>query len=141
MRPAVHLQSAERSADGAKSVLDGVALSLPALLRAQKLQGRAARAGFDWPDADGPRAKIAEELEEVETAPDDAARAEEVGDLLFAVIGLARTVGVDAESALRGTTARFTERFRRLEARLDPGLAEATSDEMIRIWREVATEG
>ena len=58
------IKAAERSADGAKSVLDGVALSLPALLRAQKLQGRAARAGFDWPDADGPRAKIAEELRE-----------------------------------------------------------------------------
>src|SRR3546814_4052237 len=62
-------KAAERAADGPKSALDGVALSLPALRRAQKLQGRAARVGFDWPDAEGPRAKIAEELAEVVAAP------------------------------------------------------------------------
>ncbi|MEL0154470.1 nucleoside triphosphate pyrophosphohydrolase [Sphingopyxis sp.] len=131
------IKAAERSADGAKSVLDGVALSLPALLRAQKLQGRAARAGFDWPDAEGPRAKIAEELEEVETAPDDAARAEEVGDLLFAVVNYARHLGVDAESALRDANAKFARRFMAVEARAGADMADMPLDALEAHWQAV----
>ena len=80
------IKADERAADGPKGALDGVAVSLPALLRAQKIQSRAARVGFDWPDTEGPRDKIAEELAEVEEATDDAHRHEEVGDLLFAVV-------------------------------------------------------
>lgn len=98
------------------SALAGVALGLPALLRAEKLQKRAARTGFDWPDADGPRAKIVEELAEIDAAPDAEARAEEFGDLLFAVVNWARHHDVDAEAALRHANAKFERRFQGMEA-------------------------
>jgi ATP diphosphatase len=91
---------------------------LPALKRAQKLGRRAAAVGFDWPDADGPRQKIAEELEELEQAcatGDTACIAEELGDLLFAVVNLARHLGVDAEQALADANVKFERRFRHLE--------------------------
>ena len=88
---------------------------MPALIRAQKLQGRAARVGFDWPDTDGPRAKIAEELEEVAAAASDAERHEEVGDLLLAVVNYARHLGVDSEAALRDANAKFARRFAAME--------------------------
>jgi len=133
----------EKNRPARASTLDGIPRNIPALNRAQKTVQRAAQAGFAWPDADSALAKVREELGEVEEAMASGPKGQveqEIGDLLFAVVGLARTMGLDAESALRGTTARFTERFRRLEARLDSGLADATPDEMIRIWREVATE-
>jgi ATP diphosphatase len=95
--------------------LAGVAIGLPALLRAEKLQKRAARVGFDWPDESGPRAKIAEECAEVTAAEADAV-AEEIGDLLFAVVNWARHLGVDAEAALRGGNAKFERRFAAMEA-------------------------
>ena len=78
------IKSEERGAKGHVSAVDGVARGLPALMRAEKLQKRAGRVGFDWPDASGARAKIDEEIAEVETATSDAHRAEEIGDLLFA---------------------------------------------------------
>ncbi len=134
----------EKNRPARTSVLDGIPRNIPALNRAEKTVQRAAQAGFAWPDAESALAKVREELGEVEEAVESGPKGQveqEIGDLLFAVIGLARAVGVDAESALRGTTARFAQRFRRLEARLDAGLAETTPDEMIRIWREVATEG
>jgi len=115
--------------------LDGVALGLPALLRAEKLQKRAARVGFDWPDATGPRAKIDEELAEVETAADDAARAEEIGDLLFAVVNWARHLGVDAESALRAASAKFERRFAAMEALGGAGFAAMDLDAKEALWR------
>src|SRR3546814_13074396 len=80
---------------------------LRALLRADKLQKRAARTGFDWPDATGARAKIDEELAEVETAATDADRAEEIGDLLFAVVNWARKLGIEPEAALRAASAKI----------------------------------
>ncbi|MFA5989289.1 MAG: nucleoside triphosphate pyrophosphohydrolase [Sphingomonas sp.] len=114
------IKAAERGAKlpegAAVGALDGVALGLPALMRAEKLQKRAAATGFDWPDPNGPRAKIDEELIEVETATDGEHRAEEIGDLLFAVVNWARHLGVDAESALRGANAKFERRFRAMEA-------------------------
>jgi ATP diphosphatase len=79
---------------------------LPALLRAEKLQKRAARTGFDWPDAAGPRAKVDEEIAEIEAAS-PAERAEEIGDLLFAVVNWARHLDVDAEAALRNANVKF----------------------------------
>jgi MazG family protein len=98
------------------SALAGVTLGLPALTRAQKLSRRAARAGFDWPDATGPAAKVREELEEIEGAGDDPdAREAEVGDLLFAAVNLARHLDVDAETALRRANHRFERRFRAVE--------------------------
>ena len=109
------IKADERAADGPRGALSGVALSLPALLRAQKLQSRAARVGFDWPDLDGPRDKIAEELVEVAAADNDTDRHEEIGDLLFAVVNYARHLGIDAESALRDANMKFARRFAAME--------------------------
>jgi ATP diphosphatase len=109
------LKAAERRRGADTSALAGVAVALPALKRAEKIQNRAARVGFDWPDIKGPRAKIDEELAEIEAAPDDAARAAELGDLLFSVVNYARHLGVDPETALREATERFDKRFRRVE--------------------------
>ena len=131
------IKAAERASDGPKSALDGVALSLPALLRAQKLQGRAARVGFDWPDADGPREKIAEEFAEVATATDEAARAEEIGDLLFAVVNYARHLGVDAESALRAANDKFARRFQAVEDRAGPDIGKLPLDTLETHWQAV----
>jgi ATP diphosphatase len=89
---------------------------LPALLRAEKLQKRAARTGFDWPDTTGVVAKIHEELDEVAAAASQAEREEEVGDLLFAVVNLARHLRVDPEAALRNANAKFERRFRGMES-------------------------
>ena len=124
----------ERNAKGADSALDGVAIGLPALLRAEKLQKRAARTGFDWPDPSGARAKIDEELAEVETATSDAGRAEEIGDLLFAVVNWARKLGVDPEAALRAANGKFERRFRAMEA-ADDRFAERGLAEQESLWR------
>ena len=96
--------------------LAGVALALPALMRADKLQRRAARTGFDWPDASGPRAKIAEELGEFDAATTAAEQLDEGGDLLFAVVNYLRHHGVDSEVALRTANAKFERRFAAMEA-------------------------
>jgi ATP diphosphatase len=107
----------ERAARGADtpSELADVPLALPALVRATKLGRRAGRVGFDWPDAAGVRAKVDEELLEVTQAA-DAQRAEEVGDLLFAMANWSRHLGVDPEEALRRANAKFETRFRAMEA-------------------------
>lgn len=115
------------------SVLDGVALALPALTRAEKLAARAARTGFDWPDAAGPLAKIHEELAEVAAAATDAERAEEVGDLLFAAANYARKLGVDPEAALRGANQKFERRFRIIEKAT--GFSELSLDEQEALWQ------
>lgn len=108
------IKAEERAAKPDQSALAGVALALPALERAAKLQKRAARTGFDWPDASGPRAKIDEELTELaEAAPED--QAEELGDLLFAVVNLARHLKIDPEDALRLANRKFERRFRAIE--------------------------
>ncbi len=107
--------------DRAASALDGVSIGLPALIRSAKLGKRAAGVGFDWADAAGVRAKVAEELAEFDSAAaadDEAAIEEELGDLLFAVAQLARHCGVNPEEALRGANAKFSTRFGRLEAGL-----------------------
>jgi MazG family protein len=114
-------KQAERQAEGnAESRLDGIARALPALVRADKLQRRAARAGFDWPDPGGAHDKCLEEIAEVEAAAaggDPAALEAELGDLLFAVVNLVRLHGFDAEHALRGANAKFERRFRAMERR------------------------
>jgi ATP diphosphatase len=115
------------------SVLDGVALALPALTRAEKLASRAARTGFDWPDAGGPLAKIHEELAEVAGATTEAERAEELGDLLFAVANYARKLGVDPEAALRGANGKFEQRFRRIEK--TPGFTGFSLEEQEALWQ------
>jgi len=110
------LKAQERKHKGDSSALAGVAIGLPALMRAEKLQKRAARTGFDWTDPDGPRDKIVEELAEIDAAADADARAEEFGDLLFAVVNWARHQGIDAEAALRSANAKFERRFHAMEA-------------------------
>lgn len=97
------------------SALDGIAGGLPSLVRAAKVQSRAARTGFDWPDAEPVYAKVREELDEVRGADGPAELEDEVGDLLFAAVNLARHVGVDAETALRRASAKFERRFRAVE--------------------------
>jgi ATP diphosphatase len=126
------MKAAERAPGS--SALDGVALALPALMRAEKLQKRAARKGFDWPDATGPRAKIDEELLEIEVASTEAQRIDEVGDLLFAVVNYARHLGVDPEVALRGANAKFEGRFRSIET--EPGFTRLSLEAKDRLWSE-----
>lgn len=99
--------------------LDGVALALPALQRAQKLGKRAARVGFDWPDTGGVYAKLDEEVAELREAVTDEARTEEFGDVLFTMAQLARHLGIDAEESLRQASTKFTERFQRMESEHD----------------------
>jgi ATP diphosphatase len=132
------IKTAERGAKGAQSALDGVAIGLPALLRAEKLQKRAARTGFDWPDASGPRAKIDEELAEVETATTDAEREEEIGDLLFAMVNWARKLDIDPEVALRAANAKFERRFKAMEA-ADDKFTERSLDEQEALWQAAKT--
>jgi ATP diphosphatase len=102
-----------------QSALAGIAIALPALLRSEKLGKRAARTGFDWPDTEGVIAKIMEELEEVRSASTYQSRKEEIGDLLFAVVNLARHMSVAPEDALRQANRKFERRFRAMEVRSD----------------------
>lgn len=133
-------ERAERAVE-APSVLDDVPRTLPALSRAAKLSKRAARVGFDWPDAKGVIAKIREELAEVEEAlaEGDLSHAqEEVGDLLFAVTNLARSLKADPEQCLRATNAKFERRFRYVESELSAAqrpLSDASLDEMEMHWQ------
>jgi ATP diphosphatase len=135
------IKAQERAGGSDDSALAGVALALPALMRAEKLQKRAARTGFDWPDADGPRGKIAEELAEVEAATSPVDRAEEIGDLLFAVVNWARHLGIDPETALRDASAKFERRFRAMEALAGGRFNTLPLDEKDALWDEAkATE-
>lgn len=121
------------------SALANVPAALPALMRAQKLQARAARVGFDWPTAQGVIDKIREELAEVEEAlasGDAAHTQEELGDLLFAVTNLARFAKADAETALRDANSKFTRRFRHIEQHLGKPMTEATLEEMEALWND-----
>lgn len=134
------LKADERSAKGAQSALDGVALALPALLRAEKLQKRAARVGFDWPDAQGPTDKVVEELAELASAGTELERAEEAGDLLFATVNLVRAHGLSAEEALRAANLKFERRFTAMEtlaAQRDQDFAALTLDEQEALWLDV----
>lgn len=129
------LKAAEREKQDGQSALAGVATALPALLRAEKLQKRAARTGFDWPDTVGVRAKIDEELQEVELASAQEEKEEEIGDLLFAVVNLARHLRVDAEKALRSANAKFERRFRIMEDIAGPAFASLSLDEKEALWQ------
>lgn len=131
------IKAEERAAKADASALGGVALGLPALARAEKLQKRAARVGFDWPDAAGPRAKIDEELAEVEAAADVDARAEEIGDLLFSVVNWARHLGVDAEAALRAANGKFEQRFRAMETAAGDAFAGLDLAGKEALWQSV----
>jgi ATP diphosphatase len=130
-----------------ESALDGVGLGLPALTRAEKLQKRAARVGFDWPSTPPVFAKIEEEIAELRTEIDGGGGAEriadELGDLLFAVVNLARRLSVDPEQALRHANRKFERRFRSVEERLATAgkpITEATLDEMEAEWQQVKSD-
>ncbi|MCC5967899.1 MAG: nucleoside triphosphate pyrophosphohydrolase [Natronohydrobacter sp.] len=134
------VKAAERAAQGRGGVLDDVALGLPALMRAVKLQKRAARVGFDWPDTSQVLDKIVEEARELVEARDEmgaAEQAEEFGDLLFVMANLARHLEIDPEAALRAANAKFTRRFRAIEAALaaeNRRPEDSTLDEMDALW-------
>ena len=129
------IKAEERAANPDKSALAGVALALPALERAAKLQRRAARTGFDWPDLAGPRAKIDEELAELDAETDHDRKLEELGDLLFAVVNLARHLNIEPEAALREANRKFETRFREIEAA--PGFADLPLEEKEALWAAV----
>jgi MazG family protein len=140
------MKRAERVARGEAGALADVPVALPALTRARKLGARAADAGFDWPDAAGPRDKVREELAELDravAAGDPAGREAELGDLLFSVVNLARHLGVDPESALRRANERFARRYRHVEsglARLGEPLAGASPELLDRLWAAAKAE-
>ena len=134
------IKAAERSQKAQRGALDGVAMNLPALLRAVKLQKRAARVGFDWPETTQVLAKLTEEAAELVEARDTLSHeevVEEMGDLLFVMANLARHLDVDPEEALRKTNAKFTRRFAAIEAVLAQNgkrPEDSTLDEMDTLW-------
>ncbi|WP_299374606.1 nucleoside triphosphate pyrophosphohydrolase [uncultured Tateyamaria sp.] len=134
------IKAAERAGKAQQGTLDGVALNLPALLRALKLQKRAARVGFDWPDTHHVIDKIKEEAAELVEARDHLdhdAMVDEMGDLLFVVANLARHLDIDPEEALRRTNAKFTRRFGAVEAALatrGKRPQDSTLEEMDALW-------
>ena len=134
------LKAAERRDKGATSAMDGVAAALPALLRSEKLQKRAARVGFDWPDIKGPVAKMDEELDELAAATSDEDRLMEAGDVLFVAVNIVRSYGVSPESALKASNGKFERRFRRMEelaAEEGRDFAALTLDEQEPYWLRV----
>ncbi|WP_300030844.1 nucleoside triphosphate pyrophosphohydrolase [uncultured Roseobacter sp.] len=140
------IKAAERAGKAQQGTLDGVAVGLPALLRALKLQKRAARVGFDWPSTDEVIDKITEEAAELVEARDTLTQAEieeEFGDLLFVMANLGRHLGLDPEAALRAANAKFTRRFEAVEAKLaERGKrpADSTLEEMDALWDQVKAE-
>lgn len=130
------LKAAERADKGATSAMDSVAQALPALMRAEKLQKRAARDGFDWPDTEGPAAKVREEmLELAEAAPDK--RLEEAGDLLFAAVNLVRAWGIAPEDALRAANSKFERRYRAMEQLAGGNFAKLDLETQEGLWQQV----
>ena len=136
------IKAAEKGGNEARrSRMDGVASGLPEWLRALKLQKRAARVGFDWPDAEGPLEKIREELQELESEmhrqPRQPERLEaELGDLLFAVLNLARKLEIDPGRALRGCNRRFEQRFRLMEQLASTPLEQLDADALEKLWEQ-----
>jgi tetrapyrrole methylase family protein/MazG family protein len=136
------LKEAEREANGnagEKGLLDGLPKALPALSQAQEIQDRAARVGFDWDSIDPVWGKVMEELDEVRQASTPAERSAELGDLLFAVVNLARWYKADSETLLRATSQRFRTRFSYIEKRAreqGTAVSEMNLAEMDRLWEE-----
>ncbi len=132
------IKAAERVQSDDPSALAGIARALPALMVAEKLQKRAARTGFDWPDAKGPLDKVHEELNEFSEAETEAHRQEEFGDLLFAMVNLGRKLQIDPEVALRQANLKFERRFRAMEVRAGPdAFAHLSLAEQDQLWDDV----
>jgi MazG family protein len=135
------LKAEEKAEKGKHGALDGIPRSAPSLLRATRAGEKAGAVGFDWTDADGPRAKVDEELRELDEARGKGDRArmhDELGDVLFAITNLARKLGLDAEQALRDATDRFAQRFRFLETTLAAegrAIRDADPEEQERLWQ------
>jgi ATP diphosphatase len=119
------------------SALDGVSDEQPALLRADTISRRAAATGFDWDDASGARAKVVEEMGEVDAADNLAERVDEIGDLLFALVNWARKLGVEPEAALHQATTKFERRFRAMETEAGETFSTLTLDQMDALWQRV----
>jgi len=134
------IKAAEKAEKGKRGALDGIPKSAPALVRATRAGEKASAVGFDWPDAKGPRAKIDEELAELDAVIATGNRDEmqkEIGDVLLAVANLARKLGLDPESALRGSTDRFADRFAHIEEALrvqGRAVSDASAEEQDRLW-------
>lgn len=131
------LKAAERQAGGSTSAMDGIARALPALMRAEKLQKRAAKDGFDWPDRAGPADKMVEELQELAGARSARDRHEETGDLLFTAVNVARSYGIAPEDALRAANAKFERRYRGMEELVDGAFSALSLDEQESLWGQV----
>ena len=134
------LKAAERAQSGSESAMDGVAQALPALLRSEKLQKRAERVGFNWPDSKGPREKLVEEFDELEAASSDKERLLEAGDVLYVAVNIVRRYGVDAEQALKASNSKFERRFREMEALArseGQDFAKLSLDEQEEYWQRV----
>jgi MazG family protein len=135
-------EATARSGAAPKSMLEGVSAGLPAILEAFQMTTKVARVGFDWPDAAAVTAKLDEEASELKGAVargDAAAITEEIGDLLFTAVNVARVLGVDPESALKAANRKFRRRFRHVEDRLREdgrGPADSTLEEMDALWEE-----
>jgi ATP diphosphatase len=140
------LWEAMKASERGGGVLDGIPRALPASVRADKLGKRAARVGFDWPTREGARAKVAEELAELDQAcqsGSDAHRAHELGDLLFSVVQLGRHLGLDSEACLRAASRRFQTRFESVEAKVQArggDWSEQTPQQLDLFWTEAKAE-
>jgi len=119
------------------STLDGISEDQPALARADLISRLAAATGFDWDDAAGARAKVVEEMAEVDAAATLHERADEIGDLLFAVVNWARKLGVDPEAALHAATTKFERRFHAMEGEAGETFPSLTLDQMEKLWQQV----
>jgi MazG family protein len=134
------LKAVEKAEKGKKGALDGIPRSAPALIRASRAGEKAGAVGFDWPDAAGPRDKVDEELAELDAARASGDRDQmtrELGDVLFALVNLARKLGLDAENALRGATERFSRRFAHMEEAVAADgrkLSDLSLDEQNLLW-------
>ena len=143
------IKAAERAKKGNAGVLDDVAAGLPPMLRALKLQKRAARVGFHWPEFSQLVDKLHEEVDELSVelnaTPQDKGRlTDEVGDLLFVAVNMARKAGIDPETALMGCNQKFERRFRYIEKAIennDKNINDASLDEMESLWQEAKTKG
>jgi len=141
------LKAVEKAKKGKKGALDGIPNSAPALVRAMRAGEKAGAVGFDWPDVAGVRAKVTEELGELDQAcanGDRAAMASELGDLLFAIVNLARKLDLDAEHSLREATDRFGRRFRYMEEKLEVAgrqVRSASPEEQNELWDEAKRAG
>lgn len=135
------IKAQERAQSAQHGALDGIARALPALKRAEKIQKRAARVGFDWPDPSGPRAKVIEELGEIDEAVSAKELFAEMGDLLFAAVNLARHHGIDPEAALQGASDKFTRRFEAMEAMAGASFNNLSLDGKEALWQRAKMAG